>query len=324
MKITQFPTISCLLVISLLFAQLRLWAQNQPLNSVNWTTFDTIKELKKSKPKPILVFFYKPEDDSSQLMLNTTLSNKDICAFINSKFYAVKFDIESEADVNFLDDKVYKKDPLKPYHDLSKLLLGELPVTPTLILYDDKAAGFSFNGYKNQYDMLCILVYIAESVEKTTRYDIWATDYFKTFPPAKMQKKVPLGIHWLSLDDALKLNKETPKKIFLTWFTKWNASSTVFLFNALNHPKVAEYMNQNFYCVKLDAQTTDTLIWDKTFVNQNQPHHFHQMAISMMNGKFLFPSYFYFDSQNKIIINVKIYLDNYSFYLLLHFLKITP
>jgi thioredoxin-related protein len=315
MKI-QLLSVIGLLFLNLIFGTAKIYAQDQSTNTINWQTFDQIKEQKLTKPKPILVYFYKSDDDTSKLMLNTTLANKDICTYINGKYYATKFDLNSTADINFLDGKVYKKDPAKPNHDLTKLLLGDKPIFPTVLIYNNKAMGFSFNGFKNQYDMLCMLLFIGEDVEKTTRYDLWAPAYFRTFPPGKLQNHVPLGIHWLSLDEALKMNKDEPKKIFLTWYTKWNASSSVFLFNTLNHPKNIEYMNQNFYCVRIDAQTTDTLVWDKTFINKNEPHQYHEMAVSMLKGKMQFPSYFFFDSQNKIILNDEFYLSPDAFYVL--------
>lgn len=304
------------LFFNLVFLQAKVSAQEQKTSSVNWITFEKVKEFKKSKPKPILIFFYKADEDTSNLMLNTTLVDKDICAYINNKFYAVKFDASSEEAVNFLDDKIYKKDPLKKDHDLITLLLGAKPIIPTVMIYNDKAIGFAFNGYKNQYDMICALIYIAENVEKNTRYEIWAPAYFKTYPPGKSNNQTALGIHWLSLKEALRLNNEKPKKIFLTWYTKWNASSSVVLFNALNQPKVVEYMNQNFYCVRLDAQTADTLVWDKTFVNKNESHHYHDMALAMMKGKMQFPSYFYFDATKKLILNKQFYLSPEEFFML--------
>jgi len=298
-----------------------VFAQQEITPLVNWLTFDQVKELKKEKPKPILIYFYDPAVDSAELMFTTTFARKDICAYLGNKYYAVKYDVTSKADVNFLDDKIYKKDPAKSQHDLINMLLGQKPIIPSILIYNDLAAGFSFNGYKNNYDMLCILVYFGENVEKTTRYDAWAPAYFRTFPPDKQVNRIPYAINWLTLEEALKQNKENPKGIFLTWYTKWNAASSVMLANAYNHKKVAAYFNENFYNVRLDAQTTDTLVWDKDYFNKDEKYHFHEMALSMMKGKMQFPAVFFFDKTNKLILSENLYLSPEALFLLSNYVK---
>lgn len=321
MKTNALSLIFVIFLSSFLFCSQTVKAQQDILPVVNWLTFDQVKELNKERPKPILVYFYNPTHDSSQLMFTTTFARKDICGYMNNKYYAVKFDLTSKEEINFLDNKVYKKDPSKPQHDLTTLLLGNKPIEPTILVYNDLAAGFSFNGYKNNFDMLCILVYFGENIEKTTKYDVWAPAYFRTFPPDKQVNRIPLAIHWMTLEEALKANQENPKGIFLTWFTKWNAASSVMLVNAFTHKKVSEFMNENFYNVRLDAQTTDTLRWDKDYYNKDDKGHFHEMAINMMKGKMTFPSIFFFDKSNKLILSESLYLSPEALFLLSNYVK---
>ena len=320
MRIIRLSLLQTTLIAVGIFFSSALFAQTEPLPLMNWFTFEQVKAMNKEQPKPILVFFYKSGNDSSMLMLNSTFTRKEVCSYSNSKFYAVKVDISSKADITFLDGKVYKKDPAKPYHDLAILALGAKPVAPTVLLYDDQNNGFLFKGYKKYYDMLCMLVYISENIQKTSKYETWAPAYFRTFPPDKKSNYIPLVVNWLPLGEALKLNKENPKGIFLTFYSKTSAASSVMLVNAFSHNKVAAYLNDNFYCVRIDAQTSDTLIWDKTYYNKHESGNYHELATTMMKDKMQFPSIFYLDDNNKLILTENSYLSPEALYILSNYI----
>ena len=290
-------------------------AQQELKPAINWLTFEQVAAAYKENPKPLMVFFYS-NDDSSKLLLNTTFARKEVCVYTNTKYYPVKIDIRSKADITFMDGKVYKKNPSKPYHDLALQLLGEKPEAPTVLLFDDQNTPYAFKGYKNYSDMLCQLVYIAESVQKTTRYSIWAPAYFRTFPPDQKANRIPLAINWLTLEEALKLNSQKPKGIFLTFFTKSSAASSVMLVNAFSHKQVAKYLDENFYCVRLDAQTSDTLRWDKEYFNTHGKGNYHDLAKIMMKDHMQFPSIFLFDHTNRLIMSENLYLSPEAMYML--------
>jgi len=320
MRIIRLALLQTALLSAVFLFPSFLSAQNELSLSINWVTFEQVKTLNKENPKPIMVFFYKANNDSSQLMLKTTFTRKEVCGYANSKFYAVKFDLGSKADIMFMDGKIYKKDPKKPNHDLATLLLGDKPKAPTVLLYDDQNNGFSFTGYKEYHEMICMLVYISENVEKTTKYNMWAPAYFRTFPPGKKVSRIPLVVNWMPLNEALKLNKEKPKGIFLTFYNKSNAASSVMLVNAFSHNKVAAYLNDHFYCVRLDAQTSDTLIWDKAYYNKHETGNFHELAQTMMKSNMQFPSILYFDGTNRLILAENSYLSPEALYILSNYI----
>ena len=316
MKIIRLALLkAAFLLVAFIFPTF-IFAQSHLQPAMNWLTFEQVKTLYKENPRPIMVYFYKANNDSSMLMLKTTFTRKEVCVYSDAKFYSVKFDISSKEDVTFLDGKVYKKDPKKPYHDLATLLLGNKPSAPGFLLYDDQNNGFSFKGYKEYYDLLCMLVYISENVEKTTKYQNWAPAYFRTFPPDKKENRIPLAINWLPLKEALKQNKANPKGIFLTFYAKNNAASSVMLVNAFSHNKVANFLNEHFYCVRLDAQTSDTLVWDKSYINKHESGDFHELAKTLMKDKMQFPSLFYFDKSNNLILSEDLYLSPEALYVL--------
>lgn len=316
MKIIRLASIQIIIIVAAFFFTTSVNAQSSLPVAMNWVTFEQFPALNKANPRPLLVFMYKPGEDSSKLMLDNAFSKKEVCMYTNMRYYAVKFDITSKADVLFMDGKVYKKNPAKPFHDLATMLLGEKPIAPTVLLYDLQNDGFKFAGYKSHYDLLCELVYISENVQKTTRYDRWAPAYFHAFPPDKKNNVIPLAINWISLSEAISLNNQKPKGIFLTFYTKSNAASSVMLANAFSHNMVAQFMNNNFYCVRIDAQTTDTLTWDKPYYNSKQAGNFHDLAKKMMRDNMQFPSLFFIDENDKLILAEQSYLSPEALYVL--------
>ncbi len=316
MKIIRLAFLQTSFFISAFLFPFFISAQTEIKPAVNWLTFEQASTLNKENPRPLMVFCYKANDDSSKLMLNTTFTRKEVCLYLNNKYYPVKLDIGSKTDITFMDGKVYKKDPSKPYHDLAAVLLGDNPVAPTVLLYDDENKGFSFKGYKKYYDMICMLVYVSENVQKTSKYETWAPAYFRTFPPEKQVNRIPMVVNWLPLNEALKLNKENPKGIFLTFFAKSSAASSVMLVNAFSHNKVAGYLNDNFYCVRIDAQTSDTLTWDKQYINKHESGNYHELAKTFMKDQMQFPSIFFFDKSNKLILTENLYLSPEALYIL--------
>jgi thioredoxin-related protein len=100
-------------------------------------------------------------------------------------------------------------------------------------------------------------------------------------------------IHWLTWDEAIALNKENPKKIFIDVYTEWcgwckRMDATTFIDSA-----VVQYMNAHFYAVKFDAEMKDNI----TFQDQEFKYvkygkrGMHTLAYSLLEGKASYPSF---------------------------------
>jgi thioredoxin-related protein len=74
-------------------------------------------------------------------------------------------------------------------------------------------------------------------------------------------------IHWMSFEEAVKKNETVKKKLFIDVYTHWcgwckRMDASTFLIDS-----IADYMNEKFYAVKLDAETKDTIHFkEQTFV----------------------------------------------------------
>ncbi|MCK9219962.1 MAG: DUF255 domain-containing protein [Bacteroidales bacterium] len=130
------------------------------------------------------------------------------------------------------------------------------------------------------------------------------------------------GITWLKFEDAYRLNKKKPKKIFIDVYTDWCGWCKKMDAETFSDPVIAAYMMKNFYCVKLDAERKDTVIIDgTTFINPNPANKrsTHQLANELLRGKMSYPSYVFLNEKGQLINVTQGYQPPTGFEPILHF-----
>lgn len=117
------------------------------------------------------------------------------------------------------------------------------------------------------------------------------------------------GITWMSWTEAIQANKKKPKLIFVDVYTGWCGWCKVMDQKTFSDPDVAKYMSDNFYCVKLDAEQKDPIVYNKhTFVFKPE-YRAHELAISMLDSQMSYPSFVFFNSKEQRIQIVKGYQE---------------
>lgn len=113
-------------------------------------------------------------------------------------------------------------------------------------------------------------------------------------------------VQWLSFEKAVQLNKQEPKKILIDVYTDWCGWCKKMKKQTFNHPKIAQYINKEFYPVRFDAESSKEVHFrGKTFTRENssgrQPH---ELAVALLQGRMSYPSVAYLDGQNELITAV--------------------
>ena len=112
-------------------------------------------------------------------------------------------------------------------------------------------------------------------------------------------------INWMTFQEAIESNKTTPKKIFIDVYTDWcgwckKMDQTTFV-----NKDIVEYINKNYYAVKLNAEMSDTIVFSGyTFVNQgstNGRKGTHQLAVALLQGKMSYPSYVFMNEDAQLL-----------------------
>ena len=77
-------------------------------------------------------------------------------------------------------------------------------------------------------------------------------------------------INWMSFEEAVEAQQITPKKIFIDAYTVWCGPCKMLDKNTFQNKDVADYVNENYYAVKFNAEGNETINFQgKTFKNPN-------------------------------------------------------
>ncbi len=124
--------------------------------------------------------------------------------------------------------------------------------------------------------------------------------FFVAQAPAQDKTK----IKWYKIEEAAALTSKKKKKIFVDLYTDWCGWCKKMDATTFTDPVIVEYMNDNFYAVKLDAETSNTLtINGQQYINPKPGtrRSSHQLAIALLNGKMSYPSFAFLDEDVKLI-----------------------
>jgi thiol:disulfide interchange protein len=114
-------------------------------------------------------------------------------------------------------------------------------------------------------------------------------------------------VHWYTFSQAVELQKKTPKPIMVDVYTQWCGPCKMMSAYTFGNEAIAKYLNENFYPVKFDAETFDSVAFNGVvFKNKNQPgtnRPVHDFAVSILDGKLMYPSIVFLNEQiNRIQI----------------------
>jgi len=129
-------------------------------------------------------------------------------------------------------------------------------------------------------------------------------------------------VKWFTLEEAVKLQAETPKKIFIDVFTEWCGYCKKMDKETFSDPVIANYLNENFYPVKFDAeQKEDIEFKGQTYRNTNpdQKRSSHELAQALLNGKMSYPSYAFLNEEALLITVVPGYIPAPNFEPIIHY-----
>ena len=109
-------------------------------------------------------------------------------------------------------------------------------------------------------------------------------------------------INWMSFEEAIALNEETPKHFFIDVYTDWCGWCKKMDASTFIDPVIVDLMNKHFYAVKLDAEQKDTIMFrGQAFVNPNPDgrRSSHQMAQALLKGKMSYPSFVFLNNKTE-------------------------
>jgi thioredoxin-related protein len=117
------------------------------------------------------------------------------------------------------------------------------------------------------------------------------------------QTPEPEGIQWMSWTEAVALNRQQPKKIFVDVYTEWCGWCKKMDKTTFQDPQVIAFMNANFYAVKFDAESKTAFTYDNhefTYLESGS-RGIHAFAYALLGRQQSYPSYVYMNQDESRI-----------------------
>ncbi len=129
--------------------------------------------------------------------------------------------------------------------------------------------------------------------------------------PADLQKgsqqqEVPTAsakVNWLSFEEAVEKAKTAPKKVFIDVYTDWCGWCKVMDKKTFSEARIAKYLNENFYPVKLDGEYEEDIEFKGNtfkFVASGR-RGYHQLAAALLKNKLSYPTVVFLDEDFNLI-----------------------
>ncbi len=130
------------------------------------------------------------------------------------------------------------------------------------------------------------------------------------------------AVNWISFEEAYKKCKVNPRPIMIDVYTTWCGPCKMMSAQTFNNPFIATYINENFYAVKFDAETKDSVKFDEyLFVSLDpaNPKSTHQFAASILDNQLAYPSIVFLNNQIQRIDILKGFMPANQFDPVIHY-----
>lgn len=99
-------------------------------------------------------------------------------------------------------------------------------------------------------------------------------------------------VNWLSFKEAQEKNKIAQKPFIIDVYTDWCGWCKHMMKTTYSNPNLANYINANFYAVKFNAETKDTIDYNGKIYKplSKEPKTPHELAIKFLGNSLSYPS----------------------------------
>lgn len=145
---------------------------------------------------------------------------------------------------------------------------------------------------------------------------LFISTFFFSFTPGENDK-----VRWYTWEEAVEASKKEKRKIVVDVYTNWCGWCKRMDKGTFNDAKIAKYLNNSFYAVKLDAEQRKDIIYKgQTFKYEKQGRRgYNKLAIDLLNGKMSFPTVVLLDENFSRVLIAPGYSEASAFEKILRF-----
>ena len=145
----------------------------EAVDGIRWMSWQEAAELSKTHPKKIFVDVYTDWCGWCKKMDSSTFKDPKVVEYMNTYFYAVKFDAEMKDEIEFRDHTFkWVKAGRNGVHTLAYSLLEGKMSYPSFVMLNENYDRIAIMpGYKQSEQLLQELRFAAEEVYKTKSWE---------------------------------------------------------------------------------------------------------------------------------------------------------
>ncbi|MCA1756315.1 MAG: DUF255 domain-containing protein [Bacteroidales bacterium] len=112
-------------------------------------------------------------------------------------------------------------------------------------------------------------------------------------------------VHWYGADDFDMLIAKNDRPIFIDAYTDWCGWCKKLDQDTFSDPVIADYLNNNFYPVKFDAESKEPVKFKgKEYINDGSAGKAHQLAVALMQGRMSYPTVIFLNEKGELLTPV--------------------
>ena len=98
------------------------------------------------------------------------------------------------------------------------------------------------------------------------------------------------GVSWMTVDQAADKLQQEKRPVLIDLYTTWCGWCRQMDKKTYSNKKVAEYLQDKFYTVKVDAETHAVINWDGKTYQFNPQYRSNEFAVYLTHGRLEFPT----------------------------------
>ncbi len=102
-------------------------------------------------------------------------------------------------------------------------------------------------------------------------------------------------INWLTVEQAEEKMKTEPKKVYVDVYTDWCYWCKVMEKNTFSNQELVKYMNENYYCIHLDAESKKPYTFKGKQYGLASNSRTNELAVEWLRGQLSYPTSIFFD-----------------------------
>lgn len=106
-----------------------------------------------------------------------------------------------------------------------------------------------------------------------------------SFSPVKKEK-----VKWMTVAEMQEAYKKSPRPILVDVYTSWCGWCKVMDRETYGKESVADYINEHYYAVKMDAESKESFEWNGKKYEYNTEYKSNNLAIYLLYGQMSFPT----------------------------------